>query len=85
MFFHHTDSRVIHYLGPEFVRALLGLGVCEGAGCRGVARLGWGAIPPMAPAKVKAQSDDCCGIALFIGSTSTPGRENAEVRRLQLT
>ena len=56
MFFHHTDSRMIPYLGPEFVRALLGLDACDGAAD---APLDLNGVKPTTPAKMKAQSDDC--------------------------
>lgn len=53
MFFHRTDGRMIPYLGPEFVRALLGLEAAE-------APLDLdGAKPSVTLAKTKAQSDDC--------------------------
>ena len=57
MFFHHTDDRMIPYLGSEFVRALLGLDVCDGAA---EAPLDLDSGEPLVmPAKMKAQSDDC--------------------------
>ena len=57
MFFHRTDGLMIPYLGPEFVRALLGLDACDGAA---EARLDLdGAKPPVTPPKMNTQSDDC--------------------------
>ena len=62
MFFHHTDDRMIPYLGSEFVRALLGLDVCDGAA---EAPLDLDSGEPLVmPAKIKAQSDDCRYTAL---------------------
>jgi hypothetical protein len=57
MFFHHTDDRMIRYLGSEFVRALLGLDACDGA-AEALLDLTSGE-PLVMPAKMKAQSDDC--------------------------
>lgn len=57
MFLHHTDGRMIPFLGPEFVRALLGFDACDGA-VEAPLDLD-GARPLVTPAKMNAQSDDC--------------------------
>lgn len=57
MFFHKTDGRMIPYLGPDFVRALLGLDACDGPA---EASLDLDSAEPlMRASKMRAQSNDC--------------------------
>ena len=66
MFFHHTDSHMIPYLGSEFLKALLGLDACDGTA---EAPLDLdGAEPPVTSAKMKAQNDGCRYVAQRIST-----------------
>lgn len=56
MFFHETDGRMIPYLGPDFVRALLGLDACDGSREEPLSLDSGESL--VTPAKLKAQNED---------------------------